>query len=122
MLVKWSHTAAKRKADQEKAAITIPPPSRDEIRRMCDADPDGTGPTHPYYTACDEIEDRHQTHALWLAVVRAEEALILWGRENARRGLGERYSQIAVAFEKGPHLVGKPRQTLLDICVRMQVA
>lgn len=115
MLNRCAHEAARDLAAQLVSAISIPKPTRDEVRAMVASDVF----THPYTLQRNEIEWRYRVYELFVARNNSENALVKWAEENCRRAFPDRFEKIAPAFAAWP-LSGKMRETLLTICVQME--
>jgi hypothetical protein len=76
---------------------------------------------HPYFRAKQELEERYKLWPLAIQLTDAENAMVAWGRENARRGLGGRFAQIEKTFDAWP-LFGDLRAKFVDIVMRMEVS
>jgi hypothetical protein len=81
---------------------------------------------HPYFRACNEIEDRWRKHDVQTALWATEGPLIQWAKANAQRAakthghVGD-WGKILPVFDKWDEMDRKHQETLLDICVRMAV-
>lgn len=122
MMAKVHNEAVKALVAADTAKLTVPPPTREEVRRLCAETDRDRALDHPYYHARFAIEDRHNPNEAARLLLEAENILVEWAAENCRRHYGDRYAAIAEAFRIWPNIYGDNRQKLIDICAMMPVA